>query len=499
MDDRELLKEYARSGSESAFAEFVHRRVDLVHSAALRQVGGDVHRAREVSQAVFLLVAREAAALSRHEAISGWLYTTTYRVAQRALRSERRRRHHENRAVSEAGLELQGRAVDWDALRPVLDEAMHELRAHERTVILLRFFEQRSTLEIGATLGLSESGARKGVDRALGRLRKILGRRGIVSTPAALAFTLASEAVSAAPPGLGGELSAGVLVGAAAPSTLLPLMSLTSLKVAVTVAAAFALGAWWLQVRELDASRGRLAAIAADQSWIDGAITAEKHRAAAARSAIDQAAGIASPVQLAESLPDSPGVTLASARAGLDADYSPLFRRFAFRGTELERFKDLLAERGVRSWTARRYVVVSTGRWMDEWANKTEELDYIAAGTRDIDDRIQALLGEEKYASFAAYERTRPWREPFLNLAQILRPIDPLTDEQVDQLAAWAAEAAPNFFTSTTKGDPKIPDAVLERARSILSSRQHNQLEQLQAASIARREIAQFSEAAASR
>src|ERR1700722_4312114 len=101
--DGELLRRYAEAGSEAAFAELVQRYVDLVYSAALRQVNGDAHLAQDVSQAVFTDLARKAAALSRHEVLTGWLYTGTHFAATKAVRSESRRRTHEQGARAMRG------------------------------------------------------------------------------------------------------------------------------------------------------------------------------------------------------------------------------------------------------------------------------------------------------------------------------------------------------------------------------------------------------------
>jgi len=47
--DGELLRRYAESDSEDAFAELVRRHLDLVYSAALRQVNGDAPPAQGVA------------------------------------------------------------------------------------------------------------------------------------------------------------------------------------------------------------------------------------------------------------------------------------------------------------------------------------------------------------------------------------------------------------------------------------------------------------------
>src|SRR6185436_17148868 len=97
LDDMELVRKFADSGSDAAFETLMQRHVNLVYSAALRKVYNP-DLAKEVTQTVFILFARKAASLHRATVISGWLYRTTIFAASEALRREYRRRKHEGGA-----------------------------------------------------------------------------------------------------------------------------------------------------------------------------------------------------------------------------------------------------------------------------------------------------------------------------------------------------------------------------------------------------------------
>ena len=167
MNDRELLQRYTESRCEASFTELVNRHVDLVYSAALRQVGGDAHLAHDVTQSVFIDLARKAGALSPKAVLAGWLYTSAHYAAAKVVRTEQRWRAREQQANSMRELSV-GPTVEpgWEELRPVIDEAMHELNQGERDAVLLRFFEKRQLGKVGAKLGVSEDAARKRVDRS---------------------------------------------------------------------------------------------------------------------------------------------------------------------------------------------------------------------------------------------------------------------------------------------------------------------------------------------
>lgn len=213
-ESRKLMAEYAENGSEAAFRELVARYIDLVHSTALRLVGGDAFLAQDVSQTVFTDLARTARTLSLEVMIGGWLHRHTCFVASKTMRGERRRQLRERQAVEMNALH-ESSTVDVSQLGPILDEAINELAEPDRTAILLRFFEQYDFGKIGEMIGSSEDAARMRVNRALEKLQSVMKRRGITSTAAGLAMALSASAVQSAPVGLAVTISAAALAGTA--------------------------------------------------------------------------------------------------------------------------------------------------------------------------------------------------------------------------------------------------------------------------------------------
>src|ERR1041385_1954897 len=101
LSDIELLQQYAREGSEEAFAALVTKHVNLVYSAALRKTG-NASAAEEVTQAVFIILAKKADRLRKETILSGWLYQTTRLTAASFLRTEIRRARREQEAYMQS-------------------------------------------------------------------------------------------------------------------------------------------------------------------------------------------------------------------------------------------------------------------------------------------------------------------------------------------------------------------------------------------------------------
>jgi RNA polymerase sigma factor (sigma-70 family) len=223
-NDHELLREFAEHQSEQAFATLVSRHINLVYSAALRQVN-DTHLAEEIVQATFIILARKAGSLGAKTILSGWLYRTACYAANDALRTQRRRQFREQEAYMQSTLNENETESTWEELSPLLDQAMSQLGAGDRDALVLRFFERKSLQEVGAALSTSEEAAKKRVSRALEKLRKFLAQRGVASSASVISGAIAANSVQAAPMALAKSVTAvAVTKGAAASGSTLTLI-----------------------------------------------------------------------------------------------------------------------------------------------------------------------------------------------------------------------------------------------------------------------------------
>lgn len=282
-DDATLLRLYATEGSQPAFTELVRRHVDLVYGAAMRRVGGDIHRATEVSQEVFTALARSAGKLSHHTILPAWLHTASRNAALNLMISEQRRLARETAALSLESATGAGSAVpDWEQVRPLLDSAIDELSETDRAAVVLRFLERRPFAEIAAVIRVSEDAARMRTDRALDKLRGALARRGITSTAAALGALVSSQPLISAPAGLASTLASHSLAAGGAGLFAAALTSFMTTKLITTALlsafVAFAGGAYVGVKHEKPVPAPEIPTVAPSQSDLIASLSADNKR-----------------------------------------------------------------------------------------------------------------------------------------------------------------------------------------------------------------------------
>jgi RNA polymerase sigma factor (sigma-70 family) len=222
-EDMALLRKYARHNSEEAFTALASRYVNLVYSVALRQVG-DTHLAEEITQAVFIILARKAKSLPAKTILPGWLCRTARYASADAIKIQRRRQHREQEAYMQSTLNEPVNEA-WTQIAPLLDTALGQLGEIDHNAIVLRFFEDRNFSEVAVALGASEDAARKRVNRALEKLRKFFMKRGITLSASVIGSAVSANSVQAAPMALAKSVATvAIAKGATASGSTLTLI-----------------------------------------------------------------------------------------------------------------------------------------------------------------------------------------------------------------------------------------------------------------------------------
>ncbi|HTR41278.1 MAG TPA: sigma-70 family RNA polymerase sigma factor [Pseudomonadales bacterium] len=242
-DDMTLVRQYVAHQSESAFAALVSRHTNLVYSTTFRRVGSS-QLAEEITQAVFIILARKCSSFDDQTILPGWLYRVTCYASGHALKQELRRRHREQEAYMQSHSDPTEPEV-WPQITPLLEDAMVRLNQADRDALILRFFEGLSLKEVSTVLGASEAAAKMRVGRALEKLRVYFSRHGVNSTVETIAGAMSAGSVIVAPAALAKTAAAVALAksatASASTSTLmkgaLKLMAWTKMKTALVVGA----------------------------------------------------------------------------------------------------------------------------------------------------------------------------------------------------------------------------------------------------------------------
>jgi RNA polymerase sigma factor (sigma-70 family) len=486
MEDGQLLQQYARDRSESAFGELVSRHIDLVYAAALRVVGGDRHLAEDVTQMVFTALARKAGGLPAGVVLPGWLYRHTCYTAANAVRTERRRRDREQTAVEMSTLD-QREEPDWERIAPHLDESLNQLSAGDRDAIVLRFLKRQDFQTVGAALGISEDAAQKRVSRALEKLRGLLDRRGVTLTAAALASVMTVETVTAAPAGLavlvtGASLTSAAAAGTGTGLTTLKLMAMTKLKIGLVGAVLVAGLATPLvlqhrelgrlhdensrmraekdasrqqadQVEKLEAENKRLAGLAAAKPSdaarqaqfnellrLRGEVTGLKADAATNKAATPLA-------DMAKS-PEMKAMMKTIFAVAVDKSYGPLFTNLHLTTEQTVTLKDLILQKRMAGMDTAMSVLTGT-----DAAKRQEAAVQTKAEKAAIDGQINQFLGDDNYAQFQTFEKTESDRLSVGSFKDQLGAGSALNPDQEEKLVQAFSEERQNFKYTTDYTD----------------------------------------------
>lgn len=199
--DTDLLMAFGRDGDEAAFEALAARHVDMIFSVSLRR-SGNRQLAEEATQNVLVGLSMKARKLAVGESsLSGWLHTATKFEVAKLRRQETRIKKREQAYASDP-MKTPTQSDDETFLRlvPLLDQAIDQLRANDREVIVRRYLEGQDFRRIGEAMGISEDAAQKRTSRAFDCLNQFFKRKaGVTVSATALAAGISQHCAEAAP------------------------------------------------------------------------------------------------------------------------------------------------------------------------------------------------------------------------------------------------------------------------------------------------------------
>jgi RNA polymerase sigma factor (sigma-70 family) len=198
ISDAELLRQFVKERNDSAFAALFERHGAMVFGVA-RRLLGDEHRAEDVCQATFLVLARRGAVIQKKQSLAAWLHGVAMRMSHKARADVARMARPDTRKRAQSASPSE--ELTWSELRTVLDEELERLPTRYRLPLVLCYLEGCTRDEAAERLGWSEQRVKGLLERGRERMRKRLVRRGI-TIPVSLACTLLLDGRGSALPPL---------------------------------------------------------------------------------------------------------------------------------------------------------------------------------------------------------------------------------------------------------------------------------------------------------
>jgi RNA polymerase sigma factor (sigma-70 family) len=527
MSDAALLEQFVRHESEAAFAEIANRHIALVHSVALRHTSNPA-QAQDITQAVFIILARKAAGLGRKTVLAGWLYHTARLTAANWQRSETRRIRREQEAFMQSTFnESAPDNALWRELSPMLDEAMGRLGKTDRDALVLRYFQNRNLAEVGVALGIEERTAQKRISRALEKLRKICNKRGVALSAAAIAGAVSANAVTAAPVALAEAVAAGALSGTtittAAVIAATKTIAMTTLqKTIITIAIAALAGVGIHEARQAHDARAALQKLQQQQARLAGQIQqlqndrddstnrlanllAENSRLASSsnqnellklrgqvgvlRAQASQQAKLEREPSIADITNSSrqmQEILKSSVAASYDKVYGKLFADLKLSPDQVSSLKQLLSDK-LTAGLAEKGTLMIRKMSPEQIQQLNDQINTEKAG---VDERIKQTLGADGFAAFQEYEKTYNERSQILGpmgFSDQLTGSMELTSDQTEQLVQAMSDERQQYKFTVDYSDPGKYSGDMATLYSDENINQYQkELEQLQQLYLAR-------------
>ena len=184
MENEQILVDRISRGDSAAFQEFVDRYKKKIYYIAY-DITGDHDDAEDVSQEVFIKVFRSLKTFRRNAKVSSWLYQISVNASIDLLRKKaskpeksmddiERADIQENLPGSSTRAQNPERSAEDLIIQNHISEALQKVSPKERSVFVMRHYNELKIREIAEILGVSPGTVKALFYRATRKLRREL-------------------------------------------------------------------------------------------------------------------------------------------------------------------------------------------------------------------------------------------------------------------------------------------------------------------------------------
>lgn len=189
MKNIEIDNEYIHrvlNGDAAAFRFLVEHYKDMVFTIAFKIVNNR-EEAEDVSQEVFVKCYKSLGTYNFRSRFSTWLYRITYNHSIDSLKKKRIRNPtlelkdhvHDNETPHALAVD----EIDNKMLQALLKEALEELPAEDRIIVILYYYDDQPLREIANIIGIKENHAKIKLHRIRTKLaERLQSKKEIIST-----------------------------------------------------------------------------------------------------------------------------------------------------------------------------------------------------------------------------------------------------------------------------------------------------------------------------
>lgn len=178
----DIIIDRVKNGDKNAYSQIVDRYKDKVYSLVYGIVRNE-ETAQELAQDIFIKAFTALKKFRKESSFSTWIYRIAYNTAISETRKNKLKVLSFDEQLEKASSEDLSASLEAEdnnkAKKELLHQALNQLHAEERLILMLYYFEEQSIDEISKSSGLSQSNVKVKLFRLRNKLKDIMTRMGI--------------------------------------------------------------------------------------------------------------------------------------------------------------------------------------------------------------------------------------------------------------------------------------------------------------------------------